>query len=233
MATIIEYSQETELDDALQEQLDDPTISAKLKDKIKVVACFCIRRKDDETTVRGKGDAVKIKKVPPDMHIFMKPKAHFVLVVDYGFWEGAKPDSKRCEIYRALTRIQVDAKDDGFKLRTSPWGIQDNLDVLRKFGPHNDTWVAVAEVFRSKLLSATKGALDRRRQETEPDADPDPEPDAEEQPRVVARPVPIKPKPQPDDNKPLRPPRRPPESAPKSAAAAGEPEPEPEPEPLD
>lgn len=228
MATLIEYSQEKELDEALQEQLDDPTISAILADKVKVVACFCTRTKDDDTgtTVRGKGDPVKIKKVSPEAHIFMKPKAHFILVVDYGFWEEAKPDAKRCEIYRALTRIQVDKTegDPGFKLKTRPWMIQDNPEVIKKFGAHNDTWVAVAEVLRSRLLSVTQGVIDRRRAEADPDPEPEPEP--EEKPRVVARAVPKKSAPDEDDE-PRRPARKiPPEPA-KKPAAADEPEPEP------
>ena len=165
----IEYSQEKELDDALDRVLHSDPNFVPLIDNLKIGACFCIRTDDKEATVAGKGEPVVLKKVPADMQTFMRPKNHFVLVVDYHFWENAMPDRKNALMFRALTRIKMEKTDAGLKVGTRPWDIQDNLAMLKKFGPYNDAHVMLAEIFRDKMLSAARGAVERKTAKPVPD----------------------------------------------------------------
>ena len=51
MGTQIEYSQEKELDEALDKLLHSFPCFTPLLDNVKVAACFCVRTDDNEATV--------------------------------------------------------------------------------------------------------------------------------------------------------------------------------------
>lgn len=230
MATKTEYSQERELDEALDEILNKFSRFAALREHVKIGACFCIRTDDkDEGTVEGKDEPVALKKVPPDMQVFMKPKFNYVLVVDYGFWENAVPKQKMGYIHRALSRIKVDVADDKVKLSFRKWEIQDNIATLVDVGPYTENHTLYGEAMR-KQLSGAQAALDRKKQPKEEAAEPEePEPEPEEKPRVVARPLPKKGEaPAVDEDEPRRPARKVPPEPAKKSAPPEEPEPEPE-----
>jgi len=227
MGTQIEYSQEKELDEALDKLMRSDPFFLPVLDNVKVAACFCIRTDDNEATVAGKGDPVIVKKVPADMQVFMKPKATFILVVDYHFWENADERQKKGHMHRALSRIKVEKTEGGLKITMRKWDIQENLATLKAIGAYTEGHVVLVEMVRSKQLSMMQAIVERKvTGKPEPEPEPEPEPDPEEKPRVVAGPMPAKKG--KDEDEPRRPARRiPPEPA-KSKAAVPEEEPEPE-----
>lgn len=240
MAIVIEYSQEKELDDWLEKLLNTYPLFAPLTSNgIKISACFVIRTDDNEATVAGKGEPVIVKRVPAAMQIFMKPKASFVVVVDYYFWENATDKVKNSQLFRALSRIRVEKTDNGLKLGMRQWDIQDNIATVVAFGPYTDKHVMYAEAIRGKQLSMSQAGIDRTTPKapkapkaSEPLPEPEvSEPDPEE--TVAARPankVKAVANNNNDDDEPRRPARRIP---PEPVSTTAEPEPEPEPEPED
>lgn len=235
MGTQIEYSQEKELDEALDKLLRSDPFLLPVLDNVKVAACFCIRTDDNEATVAGKGDPVIVKKVPADMQVFMKPKATFILVVDYHFWENADERQKKGYMHRALSRIKVEKTESGLKIGMRKWDIQENLATLKAIGVYTEGQVVLVEMVRSKQLSMMQAIVDRKvtgkpeEPKTEPTTEPEPEePDPEEKPRVRAGPMPPKKgEAKNEDDEPRRPARRIPPDPPKSKPADEE-EPEPE-----
>jgi hypothetical protein len=226
MGTQIEYSQEKELDEALDKMLRSDPYFLPVLDNVKVAACFCIRTDDNEATVAGKGEPVVVKKVPADMQVFMKPKATFILVVDYHFWENADERQKKGHMHHALSRIKVEKTEGGLKISMRKWDIQENFATFKAIGAYTDGHVMLVEMVRSKQLSMVQSVVDRMaKPEAEPE--PEPEPDPEEKPRVVAGPMPTK-KSNKDDDEPRRPARRIPPEPVKTKPAAAEEEPEPE-----
>lgn len=229
MATTIEYSQERELDEFLEEILNKYSRFSALRDHVKIGACFCTRTNDKEATVEAKDEPVALKKVPPDMQVFMKPKLNYVLIVDYNFWENAMSKQKTGFIHRALSRIKVDVGDDKVKLSFRKWEIQDNIATLIDVGPYTENHTLYGEAMR-KQLSGAQAVLDRKKLK---EPEPDPESDPEEKPRVVARPIPKKGEPPADekadaDDEPRRPARKVPPEPAKKSPPPDEPEPEPE-----
>jgi hypothetical protein len=229
MGTQIEYSQEKELDEALDKLLHSFPCFTPLLDNVKVAACFCVRTDDNEATVAGKTPVV-IKKVPADMQVFMKPKATFILVVDYHFWENADERQKNGHMHKALSRVKVEKTEAGLKISMRKWDIQENFTTLKDIGAYDEGHVVLVEMVRSKQLSMMQAIVERKvTGKPEPTPEPEPEePDPEEKPRVRAGPMPPKKgEAKNEDEEPRRPARRIPPDPPKSKPADEE-EPEPE-----
>jgi hypothetical protein len=240
MGIEIEYSQEKELDEALDNLLHSDAYFLPVLNSVKVAACFCVRTNDAEATVPGKGEPVVLKKVEPDMQVFMKPKIMYILVVDYHFWENADDRQKKGHMHRALSRIKVEKTEKGLKVTLGKWDIQENLVTLKAIGVYTEPHVMFVEMVRNKQLSMVQSVVNRMTvapdSESDPKPDPEPETDPEEKPHIVAGPPPDPPAPKTpkknkknDEDEPRRPARR----IPPEPVKTVEPEPESDPEPED
>lgn len=244
MGTHIEYSTEKELDEAVQRLLSTDPLGLAISEHVKVAACFVIRMDDDSTTQPGKGDPVKIKKVPPDMKCLMRPKADFLLVVDYHFWQTAADAVKQGHMAQAISRIKVEQGEKGVKIALGKYDLVTNLVVIRHHGLFTESLALAGEIISTlpRQLSMIHAVVERERAKTEPPVE---EPE-EEKPRVVAR-TPAKTKtvkkptpPMADDDggseqaeepvERMRPARRPPPEPEPSRAPAAPEEEDPEPE---
>lgn len=208
-----EFSQEKELDEALAKILSDTPELSAVNNHCKVVACFSIKTNDNEENVPTKSAKVALKKVPPPMQVFLKPKADFVLVVDYYFWTNATEKEKRGKIIRTLTRIGVDNTDSGIKLSIRPWDIQENIAAIKACGVFDEEGSRAKEAFdRVRVQRETAQALaDNIQKAAEAKPEAKPEPKAKAKAKAV----------EDDDEPPMRPARKPP-------VDKTEPEPEPE-----
>jgi len=221
----IEYSTEKELDTAIEKLLRDDPYGAAIAEHIKIVGCFVVRM-DGDQTLPGKGDPVTLKKVPPEMQVFMRPKAAFVLVVDYHFWLTAPEEQKRGFLGQALSRIKVEKTESGLKYGTLKYDIQTNVAVINKYGLFTEKMSLMGEAV-SKL---TKAQLSMAQAMVERMRTPPPEKSAEEdEDKARSRPA-AKKKAEAEEDEPeekVRPPRRPPPDPEPQPVVAGE-EPEPE-----
>lgn len=207
-----EYSQEKELDDALAKALASTPQLANVTNHCKVAACFVMKQNDKEETVPGKGDKVALKKVSPLMQVFMRPKADFIVVVDYYFWTNATEREKKGRLTRALTRIGIENTDNGVKLSVRPWDIQENVAAIKACGVFDEMGSVAKEAFDGvRVLEMAAAAINRSR--TEPDKTQAPK--ADPKPKAKGKGGAA------DEEPPLRPARKPP----------ADPEPEPEPQP--
>lgn len=234
MAKSIEYSQEKSLDDELENVLSNNVKFLKLREDVKIVACFVIRSDENSQTVPGKGEPVALKKVSPEMRAFMRTKAHFVMVVDYHFWEHALESEKIGNMTRALTRIVVEKTDAGLKIGTKKWDIQDNIETIESCGLYNEPMQRLNEAIkRSKLLlSVAQSSIDRMSAGApSPEVEPSPvqasphDPIETEEPPVEGE-KPPKPLPRKTRTEQTRPPRRPPVEPDPVLQAEEPPEPE-------
>lgn len=206
MPTRIEYSQEKELDDALAAVLNDTASLANVTDHCKVAGCFCIRQNDQEQEVPGKGEPISLKKVSPVWQVFMRPKADFVVVVDYYFWKNSTPREKRGMMIRTLTRIGIENTNNGIKLSIRPWDIQDNIASIRESGVYNDQTSRAKEVFDLvRVMRETAQAVVDNMQKAEAKSEPEPKAEAKPEPKAKAKAKAVD-----DDEPPMRPARRPP-----------------------
>jgi hypothetical protein len=212
MPTRIEYSQEKELDDALAKVLADTPELANVVNHCKVAACFVMRQNDQEEQVPGKGDKIALKKVSPATQVFMRPKADFILVVDYYFWTNATEKEKKGKLIRTLTRIGIENTNNGIKLSIRPWDIQENVAAIKACGVFDEMGSRAKEAFdRCRVTIATTEAMLANQAKAAAVKD---EPKAESK---------AKGKKDDDDEPPLRPARKPP-------VESKRPDPEPEPE---
>lgn len=206
MPTRIEYSQERELDDALAAVLNDTGVLAKVTDHCKVAACFCMRQNDQEQEVAGKGEPISLKKVSPVWQVFMKPRADFVVVVDYYFWKNATPKEKRGMMIRTLTRIGIENTNNGTKLSIRSWDIQDNIASVRESGVYNDQTSRAAEAYE-RVRPQHEAAQELVNNMEKAAGKLEVKPEAELKPKVKAK---AKAKAVEDDEPPMRPARKPP-----------------------
>lgn len=236
----IEYSVEKELTEEFEKILGSVPKFIPLKDKLTFAACFLIRMDDDGQSLPGKGKVVTIKKVAPDFQVFMRPKAHFVIIVDYHWWNKCNERERTGTVVKTLTRVRLEDDENGVKVGLNGWDIEETFASLETSGVYNETTSRVKEIMdkvRNRMLDVaaggaakiTKAAAAAAKAEAEPEPEPEPEPDEEEKPRVVARPLPPKPaaKKKTDDEapEPTRPPRKiPADPAPQPADEEPEPE---------
>jgi|OpeIllAssembly_1097287.scaffolds.fasta_scaffold112671_2 hypothetical protein len=210
MAIQTEYSQEKELDDALAKILSETPELASVNNHCKVVACFSIKTNDNEENVPTKGAKISLRKVSPAVQVFLKPKADFMLVVDYFFWTNATETEKRGKLIRTLTRIGVENTNNGIKLSIRPWDIQENIAAIKACGVFDEESSRAKEAYDLvRVQRETAQTLVDNMQKAEAEKA---EPKAKGKGKV---------KPDDDDEPPMRPARKPP---------VDEPEPEPEPE---
>ncbi len=215
MAKTIEYSTEKELDIAVEKLLKDDPHGASIAQHIKIAGCFCIRMEDDQT-FPGKGDPVTLKKVPPEMQILMRPKASFVLVVDYHFWQTASDEKKLGHLGLAISRIRVEKGENGLKVGTRKFDIQTNISVISRYGLYTDNLSLMGETVSklNKQQLHMAQAVSQRMQ-----ASPAQKNSAEKNDAPAASEV--------ETEEKTRPPRRPPPD-PEPAPVVVEEEPEPE-----
>lgn len=207
----IEYSVEKELTEELALVLAETPRFIPIKDKLVIAACFLVRMDEDDTSQPGKGDKVTIKKVAPEMQALMRPKAHYVLVVDYHWWNESSPVERRGNLRKMLSRIRLEAADDGaVKTGLEKWDIQEMYSNLELSGVYDENTLRLKEMAMSMPMKrmldvAAHGSakINKEAREEKPEAD---EPEADDPPRVVARPVPKK-KSQ-DTAEPVRPARK-------------------------
>lgn len=196
-----EFSQEKELDEALAKILSETPELSAVNNHCKVVACFSIKTNDNEENVPTKSAKIALKKVPPPMQVFLKPKADFVLVVDYYFWTNATEKEKRGKIIRTLTRIGVDNTDSGIKLSIRPWDIQDNIAAIKACGVFDEEGSRAAEAYGARYqIGAAQELADNMQKAAEAKPEPKPEPKAKGKVKPVND----------DDEPPMRPARKPP-----------------------
>jgi len=208
MAIQTEYSQEKELDDALAKILSETPELASVNNHCKVVACFSIKTNDNEENVPTKGAKISLRKVSPAVQVFLKPKADFMLVVDYFFWTNATETEKRGKLIRTLTRIGVENTNNGIKLSIRPWDIQENIAAIKACGVFDEESSRAKEAYDLvRVQRETAQTLVDNMQKAEAEKA---EPKAKCKGKV---------KPDDDDEPPMRPARKPP---------VDEPEPEPE-----
>jgi len=190
----IEYSVEKELTDELALVIAETPKFIPIKDKLVIAACFIVRMDEDDTSQPGKGNRVTIKKAAPEMQVLMRPKAHFVLVVDYHWWGEASPVERRGNLRKMLSRIRLEVTDDGVKTGLNKWDIQEMYVNLEMSGVYDEDTLRLKELAQSMPMKrildvAEHGAakINKSVKEAAPD-----EPEGDEPPRVVARPVPKK-----------------------------------------
>lgn len=178
MSTHIEYSTEKELDDAVQELLTNDPHGLAIAEHVKLAACFVVRMDDDDTTQPGKGDPVTIKKVPPDMKCLMRPKADFLLVVDYHFWQTAADAVKRGYMGQAISRIKVERGEKGVKIGMRKYDLVTNLSVIKHHGLFTENLALAGEIISTlpKALSMIHAVLERERAKAETPAEKPEEP---------------------------------------------------------
>lgn len=211
MAIQTEYSQEKELDDALAKILSETPELANVNNHCKVVACFSIKTNDNEENVPTKGAKISLRKVSPAVQVFLRPKADFLLVVDYFFWTNATETEKRGKLIRTLTRIGVENTNNGIKLSIRPWDIQENIAAIKACGVFDEEGSRAKEAYdRVRVQREAAQELADNMQKAAEAAKP--EPKAKGKGKVKA---------DDDDDPPMRPARKPP---------ADEPPAEPEPE---
>jgi hypothetical protein len=174
MSITIEYSQEKELDDALASVLADTPLLAEVVNHCKVAACFITRENDQEEQVPGKGDKIALKKVSPVMQVFMRPKADFILVVDYYFWTNATEKEKKGKLIRTLTRIGIENTNNGVKLSIRPWDIQENVNAIKACGVFDEMGSRAKEAFdRCRVkIETTEAMLANQAKEAASKAEP-------------------------------------------------------------
>jgi len=224
MGKHIEYSTEKELDEAIAKRMQDDPHGLSIAEHVKVAGVFVIRMDDDETTLPGKGEPVALKKVPLEMKALMRPKADFVLVVDYHFWQTAPEYTKQGHLGRAIQRIKVEKTEDGVKIGTRKWDIVENISTIKTYGLYTESLALMGETVGTLPKSLQMAMSVMEKEKAKAKSKPDPSED-EEPPRVVARPV-KKGKVVEDEGEseePVRPPRRPP---PDPEPEEKEPEPE-------
>lgn len=207
--THIEYSDEKELDVALEAVIDkNPDFIPFVDGEIRVAACFVVRMDEHEQTVAPKGEPLKLVKVPPEMQIFMtgKIKPKFILVVDRHWWENSNQETREGGLGRYLYRIEIQRTDDGLKLKKVQFDIQESSKALKRYGRFDERSNNLVDLLNSVA------APHARRRAPEPEPEPPVDPDAEEPARVVARPIPKKAakeaKETDDDPAPARPARK-------------------------
>lgn len=200
-----EFSQEKELDEALAKILSETAELSAVNNHCKVVACFSIKTNDNEENVPTKSAKVALKKVPPSMQVFLKPKADFVLIVDYYFWTNATEKEKRGKIIRTLTRIGVDNTDSGIKLSIRPWDIQDNIAAIKACGVFDEEGSRAAEAYGARYqIGAAQELADNMQKAAEAKESKS---EAKPEPKAKGK---VKPVDDDDDEPPMRPARKPP-----------------------
>lgn len=211
MGKITEFIQDHELDKAVDAVMKDSPHLIKIKDKVKILACFIQKSNDDEegAPVKGMNEPVVLKKVAPAMQLFIKSNAQFVLIADRYWWDGANESLKKGKIARALFCIKVDIGDnDEVKIGTKKWDIQENFHTIETYGAYDENSAHMSELLNrqrnmqltmaeaavspvSKAKSSAKAngvpksgktAVAKVSDET----DAEDEPEVEEKPRVVA-----------------------------------------------
>ena len=200
MATTTEFSEETELTKAVAEIMAADPRLAKLKEQdVHVAACFCIREDENKEIKPCTGEAVKLRKIGPELRVFTKKPIYFLLVVDYGFWQEreATPVRRQYELHRVLSRIEVTRKDNG-ELKTSirPWEIQDNVASLRQYGictPAQATYIEVSRSART-LIDMAAAVVEQQQQRRAQAADEEPDPTATKAPEKKSKSPAPKPK---------------------------------------
>jgi len=227
MGKHIEYSTEKELDEAVATLMEEDAYARSISEVIKVAGCFIVRMDDNDQTLPGKGSPVAIKKVPPEMQILMKNKPHFILVVDYHWWQTESDEIKKGHLALAVSRIKVDKTEDGIKTGTRPYDVQTNIGVVERYGLFTENLSLLGETISAmnkKLLSVCAGGIAKAKAKAKTESEESGEgEEPDDPPRVVARPIPKK---SASDEAPerTRPPRRiPPDPEP---AEGDEPEPE-------
>lgn len=170
----IEYTVEDDLNDALADCLSSSPKFSLLRDNLKIVGCYVVRMDENEQTVPGKGEPIMLKKVPADMQVFMKPKAHFIVVVDYHFWNHTPAHERTSLLMRALMRITVEKVDDGLKIGTRKYDVQDFVANVQANGAYTEPLRELREALTRRAIDMVQSspAVQAETQAEEPVEEP-------------------------------------------------------------
>ena len=223
MSTTVGYDSEKELDAGLDQIIrNNPDLIPLIDAEVRVAGCFVTRTDKDDQTLPPKGAPVALKKVSPEMQIFMsgKTKPSFVLVVDRYWWDHTNEGAREQMVGRFLSLVSVDKSTDGVKVKKEKFDIQESSKALKRYGTRDAQSAQLRDIMISMSASAEK------KMRSKPDPEPDPDPDANtkepdpDPPRVVAHPLPLK---KPAEDAPRRGRRVPPDPP---ATSAPPPDPE-------
>ena len=108
------------------------------------------------------------------MQVFMRPKADFILVVDYYFWTNATEKEKKGKLIRTLTRIGIENTNNGVKLSIRPWDIQENVNAIKACGVFDEMGSRAKEAFdRCRVkIETTEAMLANQAKEAASKAEP-------------------------------------------------------------
>lgn len=185
----VEYSNEVELDAAIEKIIsDNAKLGTLIDNEVNIGGCFFIKMDEDSSTVESKGSPVKLKKVSPEVQVFTARKLHFVLIIDKHWWDNSSERQREGTIGGMLFCITVENKDRGLKVGKKPFDIQENYAAIESYGVYDEKTSRLKELALKLQNSMLTLAGSYAAKPTEPDADPD-EDLPEEKPKVEAKPA--------------------------------------------
>lgn len=143
-APSLEFEEVPELTKTVSDMLKNPrylpTLQAMVDYKVKILCVMKIALDENSEPKRAKGDPVVIKKIPPNERLFMRDRAHLLLTADYGAWNNANQEQREYMIFRMLSRLSFEMKEeDRLVIKSDKPDICENTATLEVFGPVTDS----------------------------------------------------------------------------------------------
>jgi Putative phage metallopeptidase len=163
----VEYSEDVDLTAAVNKMVADSLITEfkPLRDlHIVIKPCLRVRLDKDGQTQPCKGIPVKLKRVSPIERLFIRDRAHFILVVDYHAWETGNEKSRGALIHHALMQIAAEKSEDGIKISTRKPDIVEFTATVERFGAFSDVLLNLREAFRrspSRLMPVSEPHVEK------------------------------------------------------------------------
>jgi len=174
MATNIEYSFDGELDDAVASMLQKREFKNIVDVGVKIAACMLVRVDADGNTQPPKGSPIRMMKVSPLHRLLMDKKPHYLLVMDYHWWNEAEDRARRAMLHHGLCYIEAQKAEGNelvLKMRKPDFVLF--TATVSRYGAWSEVMDELADAFASKpgrFLPATEEA-----EEPEPEIQDEPQ----------------------------------------------------------
>ncbi len=130
-----------------------------------------------------RGPAAQVKKIPPELRIFIPGFPHYVLTMDYGFWNKVDDRQRWAAIFDALLDIDAKLKPDGVKLTKRASDVPfKHIATVTRFGAHNEPSLLLRQAYRDASHRLTEFIREKNESAEELEVEPEPEPNSPKKP---------------------------------------------------
>ena len=116
---------------------------------ITIHCCMRVKLDSNGDSKPYKGAPCKLKKVSDAERAFMHDNAQYVLIMDYGFWNGANERQRVAHIFDALQDIEIEDGKSGPKLKKRASDVIINhMATIRRFGAFDEPTLNLQECYK-------------------------------------------------------------------------------------